>query len=86
MNENPEVKLGPTAKEVLKYLQQGHTLTLLDAVRIFGTVSLRERIRDIREAGYPVKTRNDKNPNTGHYHAVYSLQQPTTVEEIYART
>jgi len=81
-----KAKLGPTAQKILEHLQQGNKLTLLDALKLFGSISIRERIRDLREAGYMIITEHVKNPITGHYHAVYSLQQPTTVEEIYART
>lgn len=73
MTEPREVKLGPTAKLILAHLQQGNKLTLLDALKLFGTVSARERIKECRQAGYPIITENVKNLNTGHYHAVYSL-------------
>lgn len=73
MTEPREVKLGPTAKLILAHLQQGNKITLLDALKLFGTVSIHERVRDLRNAGYPIITESVKNLNTGHYHAVYSL-------------
>jgi ribosomal protein L9 len=74
------------ADKILEHLKQGKTLTFLEAVNLFGTVSVRERLKDLRKQGFEIKTTMVTNPTTKRRHAVYSLQQPTTVEEIYART
>jgi len=63
------------AEKILEYLQKGNTITMMDAMRVFGTVSLRERIRDIREKGFNIQTKSVTNPQTKRRHAVYYLAQ-----------
>ena len=68
--------------KILAYLQQGHSLTFLDAERMFGTISIRERIRDLRHRGWPIKTSKVQNPNTKRFHAVYFMAAETDHPEI----
>ncbi len=60
--------------KILNHLQQGNALTFHDAERLFnGTVSIRERIKDLRREGINIKTSKIQNPETKRYHAVYSI-------------
>jgi hypothetical protein len=62
--------------KILSYLQSGHTITFNEAQELFGTNSLRERIKDLRKLGYNITGEDVKNPNTGRYHRVYKLEVP----------
>lgn len=42
---------------ILEYLQEGHTLTPLDALNEFDCFRLSARIKDLRNKGYNVHTR-----------------------------
>lgn len=53
-------------KAILKHLQDGKTITPIDALNLYGCFRLSARIHDIRSMGYDVK-------NTGGKYAVYSL-------------
>lgn len=44
-------------KMILNYLTAGHTLTGLDAIKLFGAYRLSGRIFDLRKAGRPIQTR-----------------------------
>jgi hypothetical protein len=42
---------------ILAYLRQGHSLTPLVALRLFGCFRLAARAWDLRQAGYKIKQR-----------------------------
>jgi hypothetical protein len=67
------------ADKILGYMMQGNSITLLDAIRLFGTVSLRERIRDLKKRGINIATRKEQNLSTKRFHAVYYLEQEEAV-------
>jgi hypothetical protein len=60
--------------KILKHLMAGNTITFLDAERLFQTISLRERIMQLRREGINIKTEKIRNENTGRYHAVYKIE------------
>lgn len=41
-------------KDVLNFLQSGKSLTALEALSLFGTMNLRNRISELRAEGYPI--------------------------------
>jgi hypothetical protein len=43
-------------KAILEHLQKGHTLTPLDAVKLFNCMRLGARIWDLRRSGYNIQT------------------------------
>jgi hypothetical protein len=59
--------------KILNYLQSGNCLTFNDAQRLFGTNSIRERIRDLRQEGVTIITQKVQNPETKRFHAVYKI-------------
>ncbi len=65
------MKTKSTKDRILKYLLSGRKLTFLKAWERFNTLSIRERVRDLRREGYPIESeivyKNKKR------FAVYSL-------------
>lgn len=73
--------------KILDYLKQGNSITFNSCQEMFGSNSLRERVRDLRRSGFNIITHKEKNETTGRYHAVYFLaNEPpqTECEEILA--
>ena len=60
-------------EKIFEYLKSGHSITFDEAKSLFGTNSLRERIRDLRDEGYHIPGTDVKNENTGRWHRVYRL-------------
>jgi hypothetical protein len=60
--------------KILQYLMQGYSLTIFDAQRLFNTISLRERVKEIRQDGVNVVTEKIKNPETGRFHSRYYIK------------
>ena len=58
---------------ILDYLMEGHSLTPLEALNLFGCFRLGARIADIKGEGYLIRTDRVKDPRTGKYYASYSL-------------
>lgn len=74
ININDNSVQGGTQKErILDYLMEGHSLTALEALNLFGTLRLGARIADIRSEGYIVYTAMVKDERTGKRYAQYSL-------------
>jgi hypothetical protein len=44
-------------KEILRYLAQGKTLTVVEAIEKFGCYALSQRCGDLRKDGWPIKCR-----------------------------
>lgn len=55
------------SEAILAHLKQGHTLTPIDALNLFGCFRLAARIIELRRLGYNIVTEGDKN------YAVYRL-------------
>ena len=45
------------ADQILEYLKQGHSITPLEGLQLFGTLRLGARCFDLRKAGYDVRSR-----------------------------
>lgn len=41
---------------ILRHLQQGHTLTVAEALQSLGIYALSQRVTDLRNQGYPIIT------------------------------
>ena len=72
INDN-SVQSGSQKDRILDYLMEGHSLTPLEALNLFGTFRLGARIADIKAEGYLIRTERVKDPRTGKYYASYSL-------------
>lgn len=44
------------ARQILSYLEQGNTITPIDALKLFGCFRLGARIFDLRERGFNIKS------------------------------
>ena len=56
---------------IIRHLNAGHTLTILEAIGVFRIFNLKARINELRDSGYPVDTEMRKDA-TGKKYAVYS--------------
>ena len=72
INDN-SVQSGSQKDKILDYLMEGHSLTPLEALNLFGCFRLGARIADIKGEGYLIRTVRVKDPRTGKYYASYSL-------------
>lgn len=72
INDN-SVQSGSQKDRILDYLMEGHSITALEALNLFGTLRLGARIADIKGEGYLIRTDRVKDPHTGKYYASYSL-------------
>lgn len=43
-------------KAILNHLQNGNSITPIDALNLFGSFRLGARIKDLRDAGYKIET------------------------------
>ncbi len=50
-------KPGGQCFQILEYLKAGNTITPFEALQKFGTLALHSRIAELRDAGWPVKTK-----------------------------
>lgn len=68
-------RTGKTSQKemILEYLQLGHALTPLEALRYFGCFRLGARIADIKKEGYNVHSELVHDPKTGKRYASYIL-------------
>ena len=65
---------GTSQKEmILEYLQLGHPITPIEALRYFGCFRLGARIADLKRDGHPIRTELVNDRNTGKRYASYTL-------------
>lgn len=65
-------------QKILDYLLQGNSITFNDCQKLFGSNSLRERIKELRQEGIRIKTTKVQNLETKRWHAIYSLEKEPT--------
>ena len=58
--------------EILSALQQGESITPLDALDRFGTMRLAARCQELRDEGYDIKT--TMRERNGKAYAVYTME------------
>lgn len=64
-------------KMILAHLLAGHTLTPLEALRLFGCLRLGGRIFDLREQGYAIDMTLERAPDGKKKWARYSMAKGT---------
>ena len=71
----PAERTGKTSQKtmILEYLQLGHSITPLEALRYFGCFRLGARIADIKKDGHNIHTELIHDKNTGKRYASYTL-------------
>lgn len=68
--------------KILEYLKLGHSLTALEALSLFGTMNLRNRISELRKEGYNIQDRTIHNKTTGkHYSQYWFASEPPDTEQ-----
>lgn len=60
-------------QRIKEYLENGHKLTPLEALNLFGCFRLASRISDLKKQGMNIKTEMVTDVNTGKQYASYSL-------------
>lgn len=60
-------------QRIKEYLENGHKLTPLKALNLFGCFRLASRISDLKKQGMNIKTEMVTDANTGKQYASYSL-------------
>jgi Helix-turn-helix domain len=76
MKEAPEKKFQKPSHSllILRHLEAGHTLTPLQALNLFGCLSLSQRITDLRKQGHKIHTQMI-TLQSGKRVAKYALEQ-----------
>ena len=59
---------------IAQYLEQGYSITSLEALKMFGCMRLASRICDLRDRGYKINTCKIKT-ETGKWVTEYSLNK-----------
>jgi len=62
--------------QILNYLNQGNTLTPIEALKMFGCFRLASRVNDLRSSGYDIIS--EPVEIDGKHFARYRLQNPFT--------
>jgi hypothetical protein len=62
------------ASRILAYLQQGHSLTPMEALNLFKCWSLSQRITNLRQQGHRIITTMVDDTETGKHYARYHLE------------
>ena len=65
---------------ILEYLRSGKSLTALEALDLFGTMNLRNRISELRAEGHNIKDTPIHNKVTGKRYSNYWLDLGTLAE------
>lgn len=60
---------------IMEYLLDGHSITPLEALEMFGCFRLGARIADLRKLGMNIQNDNPRDPVTGKRYAKYRLCQ-----------
>lgn len=60
---------------ILEYMQQGYSITPLDALLLFNCLRLGARIADLRADGHPIDREMVCDPDTGKRYASYSMKE-----------
>ncbi len=61
------------SKQILDYMQQGNSITPLEALNLFGCMRLGARIYDLSQAGYIIHREMVHDIKTGKRYASYRL-------------
>ena len=74
INDNQKSSASQNA-QIKEWLQQGKTITSLEALNMFGCMRLASRICDLRDDGIPIHTEKVRL-HSGKYVTRYSLATP----------
>ena len=69
-------------EQIRAHLQQGYSITPLEALDRFGCMRLGARIKELRDAGMPIEKDMDPDPRTGKRYARYRYAPPETQQRL----
>ena len=69
--------------QILQYLQNGGTLTKIDALNLFNSFSLNSRVSDLRQLGHAIISTPEKTPSGKHI-VRYSLDRQPQKEFAFS--
>ena len=69
-----EPRLNTQGDRLIKWLEKGHTITAYEALEKFGIMRLASRIKDIKDAGYNIKSERVRSSDNKKSWARYSLE------------
>lgn len=75
---HPAYKINKESKKsqadaIKDYLLQGHSITPLDALEMFGCFRLGARIADLKKQGYKIESTIKKDERTGKRYGLYKI-------------
>lgn len=75
---HPTYKINKESKKsqadaIKDYLLQGHSITPLDALEMFGCFRLGARIADLKKQGYKIESSIKKDERTGKRYGLYKM-------------
>jgi hypothetical protein len=74
MSENTEVKIRKSQRDRIRlHLEQGHSLTQLEALNLFGCFRLGARILELKKTGYAIRGRVIHDPVSKKRFSQYTL-------------
>ena len=73
-----KVKYGGMVGVVLNWLRRGNEITAIEAVKMWNELNVRNKISILRERGWPIRSREERNPTTGAVYKVYYLDMDRT--------
>jgi hypothetical protein len=76
-----EKQIASQKNRILEHLRQGHSITPLEALVRFGSLSLAQRIMDLKRDGHPIARRISKT-NTGKHVAQYFINKEANVPSL----
>lgn len=75
-NENPnEISSATQNAKILAYLQDGETITSLEALHLFKCFRLASRMSDLKKKDIPFETVRIQLPSTGKYVVAYFIPE-----------
>lgn len=72
INENAQSSASQKAR-ILEYMKQGHSISPMEALNLFGSFRLGARIADLKGEGWLIHTEIVRDPKSGKRYAQYSL-------------
>ena len=73
METQTELAFESQCKLIAKHLNNGYTLTQLEALRLFSCMRLASRVNDLRNLGMPIRTKIIRKGDKRY--AQYSIEQ-----------
>ena len=70
-----EAQAGSQAKRILAYMQEGHRITPIEALNLFGCFRLGARIADLKDGGHQIESEFVKTESGKHVKSYWINQK-----------